>query len=385
MTPSRTTRVALACALAAAATSLGAALVSISVAGWNVTALVRMPEEQPLAELARASDPDFAFVHYHGRGDGASYYAIARDPFARGDEHRLIEWSAYRYGHPGYSWTARLVSFGRLELIPYAFLLLNVLAMGVAGAMASLISRELGHSPWGGLVVALSPGLIYATTIDTAEPVGAALLGVALLAWLTGRWKLALPALVALLFVKEWFVLVPLGLAVWELLQLRRVGRRAVAVRVAALGACILPFAFWYAYVVRLFGEWPAAPAGELLQLPLTGWARTMRLGADLGMQSFDKVVVGHVAVPVLAALGLALLVGAIRSLRLQNPIHPVFLAFMPVVLGLNSLNLLYTKDLMRTLAIPLCLLPAVVVDSRAWQAHRLREDSVTRAFQSEP
>lgn len=366
------TRAALACALVAVATALGAALTTVSVADWQVTALVRMAAEQPLAPLARASDADFAFVHYHGRGDGVSYYAIARDPLARGEEHELIQWAAYRYGHPGFSWAALLLSAGDPALVPFAFLLLNLAGMGVAAGAASLIARELGHSPWGGLLVALNPGLIYATTIDTSEPVAAALLALVLLAWLRGRWQLGLPILAALCLVKEWFVLVALGLAVWELLQYRRSGRRQVVTRIAGLGASVIPFALWYLYVVVHFGSWPAAPAGELLQLPLTGWAQTARLAADLGLQTFDRVVVGHAALPLLAVVGLALLLGIVRSLRLRNPIQLVYLAFMPVVLGLNSLNLLYTKDLIRTLAVPLALVPAVLVGCDAWRERRL-------------
>ena len=100
-------RIPLACAAVAMATACLAVLATVSVADWNVTVLVRMAAEEPIAPLARETDPDFAFVHYHGRGDGVSYYAIARDPLARGDEHDLIQWPAYRYGHPGYSWLAR--------------------------------------------------------------------------------------------------------------------------------------------------------------------------------------------------------------------------------------------------------------------------------------
>jgi hypothetical protein len=370
---SQTTRVALACSLIAAATALSAALTTVSVADWNITALVRMAEEQPLARVARESDPSFAFVDYDGRGDGVYYYAIARDPLALGDEHELFELSAYRYGHPGYSWAASVLSAGEARLIPYVFLLLNLGGIAVAAGAASLISRELGHSPWSGLLVALNPGLVYATTIDTNEPVSAALLALVLLGWLRGAWTLALPVLAALCFMKEWFVLVPLALAAWELLGWRQAGRR-VLVRTVATAATVVPFGLWYLYVIVHFDGWPAAPAGDLLQFPLSGWIQTARLGADWGMQSFDRVVVGHTTVPLLVVVGVAFALGIARALRLRSPLDPVYLVFMPVVFGLNSYNLLYTKDLIRTLAIPLALLPAVMVDSRRWR-ERVREE----------
>jgi hypothetical protein len=362
-------RIALACSLLAAATGLAAALTTISVADWSVTALVRMAPEQPLAELARDSDPGFVFVGYDGRGDGVYYYAIARDPLALGDEHELFERSAYRYGHPGYSWAASLLSAGDARIIPYAFLLLNLAGLAVAAGAASLLSRELCHSPWGGLLVAFNPGLVYATTIDTNEPVSAALLAVVLFAWLRGKWKLGLPALVALCFMKEWFALVPFALAAWELLGWRRSGRRAL-VRAITTAASVVPFGLWYVYLIVRFQGWPAAPAGDLLQFPPTGWVKTARLGAEWGTETFNRVVVGHVTVPLLVVLGVAFAVGIARALRLRSPVDFVYLAFMPVVYGLNSYNLLYTKDLIRTLAIPLALLPAVLVSCDRRRRH---------------
>jgi hypothetical protein len=368
-----TARVPCACATVAMALGLGVALTTMSVADWNVTVLVRMAPEQPMAPLARATDPNFAFVHFHGRGDGVAYYGIARDPLALGEEHELFEWAPYRYGHPGYSWLAWLATAGDAALVPFAFLALNILGLGLAAGVSSLISYELGHSPWGGLVVALNPGLLYATTIDTSEPVSAALLALVLYGWLRGRRGLALVPLAFLCLTKEWFVLVAVGLAAWELLQVQqtdwKLRSRRAAATVALPTLAIVPFALWFAYVIVRFDSWPAAPAGELLQLPLTGWAKTARQAADVGMQTFDGVTAGHAALPLLAVSGVAFVFGGVRAIRLRNPIHPVYLALLPVVASLNHLNLLYTKDLMRTLAIPLALVPAVVVSSERWQA----------------
>lgn len=351
--------VPLCCAAIAVATAGAAALATISIADWNVTVLVRMAAEEPLAPLARDADPDFAFVHFHGRGDGVSYYAIARDPLALRAEHDLFVWPAYRYGHPGFSWLAWALSFGSATLIPYVFLLLNLSGMGVAAGAASLVARELGYSPWGGLLVALNPGLVYATTIDTSEPVAAALLVIVLLLWIRGRWKLALPVIAALCFMKEWFVLVPVGLALWELAKIVRTRRRDLWRRIAALALSIGPFAVWYGYVILRFREWPAAPTGDFLQLPPTGWVQTARTAAAMGTETFDKLVTGHATVPLLAVVAAALAFGTIRALRIRTPVDPVFLMFMPVVFAMNKWGLLYVKDLVREVAIPLVLLPA--------------------------
>lgn len=357
----RSWRVPAWCAAIAVATAGAAVLATISIAGWDPTVLVRMAEEEPLAPLARETDPDFKFVHYHGRGDGVSYYAIARDPLARGPERDLFTWPAYRYGHPGYSWLAWVLTLGNAALIPYAFLLLNLVGMGVAGAAAALVARQLGYTEWAGLAIAVNPGLVYSATIDTSEPVAAALLLVALLLWLRGRWKAALPVIAALCFMKEWFVLVPVGLALWELLRFARTRRPELRLRCGALVLTIVPFGLWYLYVLLHFGEWPASPTADFLQLPPTGWIQTARTAAEMGTGTFDRVVTGHVTVPLLAVAGAALAFGAFRALRLRTPVDAVYLAFMPVVFAMNQWGLLYAKDMIREVAIPFVLLPVVI------------------------
>jgi hypothetical protein len=352
------------CAAFALATSGLAVMATLSVAGWTPTVLVRMAQEEELAPLARADDPDFRFVHYHGRGDGVSYYAIARDPLARGEEHELFTWPAYRYGHPGYSWLAWLLTLGNTGLVPLALLVLNLLGMAVAGAAASLLARELGSTAWAGLAVGLNPGLVYSTTIDTSEPVAAALLLAVCLLWVRGRWTIALPLIVALCFMKEWFVLVPVALGLWELLRFARTRRPDLPRRVGALVVTIVPFGLWYLYVLLRFDEWPASPTRDFLQLPPTGWIQTARAAAERGTGEFDGVVTGHSAVPLLAVAAAALLFGVIRALRLRTPVDVVYLAFMPVVFAMNQWGLLYTKDMIRELAIPFVLLPLVVATS---------------------
>jgi hypothetical protein len=218
-----------------------------------------------------------------------------------------------------------MVGFRRKRTTSHAWrvpLSCALIAVATAGA-ASFVARALGYSPWGGLLVALNPGLVYATTIDTSEPVAAALLVIVLLLWIRGRWRLALPVIAALCFMKEWFVLVPVGLALWELAKIVRTRRKDFWRRVAALAFSIGPFAVWYAYVILRFREWPAAPARDFLQLPPTGWVQTARTAAAMGTETFDKLVSGHATVPLLAVVAAAFAFGTIRALRIRTPVDP--------------------------------------------------------------
>src|SRR5215210_2591898 len=168
-------RIALACAAIALATTGAAVAAALAAREWSPSALVHMSATEPIARLARDADSGFHFVPPGAHYDGVYFYAIARDPFARGDAHTLIDGSAYRYGHAGYGWLAGIVSLGRAELVPSALLAINLVAVAVAAFAASALARDYGWSPWGGVVVAVNPGTIFAATVDTSEALGVAM------------------------------------------------------------------------------------------------------------------------------------------------------------------------------------------------------------------
>src|SRR5262245_42057957 len=200
-----------------------------------------MHAELRISELARHDDPDFRLRKVAGFYDGAFFYAIARDPIATGRAHELLDEAPYYWGHPGYGWLAWLASVGgRPSAVPDALLAVGLLAVFVAGRLASPLSRALGWTPWGGLAVALNPGLVFAVAADTSESVGAALLVGGLLAYLRGRLVWAIALFGALCFVKEPLASIPLAVAAWELWRLRRPPLIALAV---------VPAAVWWLYV----------------------------------------------------------------------------------------------------------------------------------------
>ncbi|MEX2555739.1 MAG: hypothetical protein WEB06_08910 [Actinomycetota bacterium] len=365
MTPAR--RVALSCATAAVAISAVAVLATLSVRDWRVSTLVRMSAEEPMARLARETDPGFAFVHFEAHYDGVYFYAIANDPFARGEAHRLIDAAPYRYGHAGYGWLAWIVSFGRASAVPAALLGLGLAGMAIAAYVSSLLARELGWSGWWGLVVGLSPGAIFAVTVDTSEPVAMAATALALLAWTRRRWGWAGIALVAACLIKEPLLLVAAGLGVWEALRVLR-GQRSPDLlrRGLAIVAGPVSFGAWAIYLRATFGEWPFShPSNEFLVFPFTGWADSLRKAADLAMGSFDQSQIGNAAVALLPVTGAALLIGMVRAGRLRSELDPIFLLYALLIFSLNWLGLLYPKDLIRETTIPMALLPAVIASVR--------------------
>jgi hypothetical protein len=321
-----------------------------------------MSAQDPIAPYAVRSDPGFALGSPGEHYDGVYYYAISRDPLARGLAHTLIDRPAYRYGHAGYGWLGWVLSGGRGKDVPLALLTINLLSIVLAAFGASALACAYGWSPWGGLVVAFNPGVVYATTIDTSEALGIAVLVWALLAWTRRRWTQAAVALTALCLVKEAFVLVPVGLAVWELVEVGR-GRRAADLgrRLALLAIGPLVFAGWYLYLRLHFGHFPYQEARDLTTWPFLGWRDAFKIAATYGTQGDDaNPQIGQASIPLMTTVGGVLLFALVLSLRVRTRLDPVFALLAAVGFCLTWLGMLFPKDLIRELAMPLALAPAV-------------------------
>jgi len=304
-----------------------------------------------LSKLALASDPGFRLRTGSGFYDGAYFYAIARDPLATGDAHRLLNQAPYYWGHPGYGWLTWLVSAGgRPSAVPAALLAVGILSIALAGGTASVLARSLGWTPWAGLVVAVNPGLLFAVANDTSEALAAAVLLAGLVAYARGRFAWAVVFFAYLCFVKEPLALVPLAIGAWELWRRQRPTFVASAL-VPALG--------WWLYLRIHLGAFPFGQGSERLTTPFAGWKHAL---LDAASQSWsgavDTAQLGQAAVPLIAAVGLAIFVASAFSLRLRNLIQPPFLALAAVYACISANGVQYPKDLIRELALVLTLLP---------------------------
>lgn len=373
-------RVAFACGLVAIAASLIAVIAAISAQSWSITSLVRTASDDPIAPLTREIDPDFRFVDPGGHYDGSFFYAVAIDPLARGEARGLIDRAAYRYAHPGYGWAAWILSVGRPTLVPLALFVIGLVSMGVAAASAALIARRFGWSAWwGGLLIALNPGLIFSVTADTSEPIGLALAGLLILAWLNKRWVWVAVLSVALSLTKEPLMIVPVGLAFWELLRMRRGEVVAdITQRVVAVGAGPVAFLLWNIYLRSRFGVWPSSQAADLLSLPpFVGWVDTLSRASDFARRGADPMQIGTFTLSVLPAIGVALLIGFFRAFKLRTFFDLMFIGFAVIVFSLNWLQLLNPKDLIREVALAFAFLPAVLFVARPPPEDELATDSL--------
>jgi hypothetical protein len=363
----RAALVAIACALVAVLAAICAILGSQN--GIKpASALVKMSRDEPMSALAREADPDFHFVNPQEHYDGVYYYAIALDPVLRGQAHTLIDQATYRYGHPMYGWMAAALSLGQARWVPEAMLALSLIGIGVAGWAISRLAVHYGRTPWGGLLVAASPGLLYATTVSTTETVGVALLALSVLAWLHGRLGAAATLFVMLCLTKENYVTVPAGLALWEMVQARR--RRAPPARmtpkVAAVAAGPAALAGWYLYVWSEMGQLPSNYEAGNFGPPVMGWLETFRQGAALSAGSFDQSQIGSQSAPALIAIAVVLLAATATCLRMRSEIDGILLGMVVITACMGWLTLLYPHELLRNPAVVLLLATAVLLSRPA-------------------
>jgi hypothetical protein len=225
-----------------------------------------------------------------------------------------------------------------------------------------MLFHRFGLSPWAGLFIAVNPGLIFSVSTDTSESVGAAFLVIGLLAWSYRRWSTAAVTLGFLCLIKEWFLLVPVGLLAWEGVKWWRGNRsQDLLRRVGVLVPGPLLFAIWHVYLTLRFDRAPFRDGTDNVTLPpISGWIDSLERAVEFGLPGGEGYQLGYAAVPLLASVLGILLIASVAALRLRTPIDPIFLLIAAVVLSSTYLTILYPKDLLRTLAIPLVLMPAV-------------------------
>ena len=378
-------RVTIACALIAFSVAAIAAGNITASYEFRTSSLVRMAVDDPIAKVASSHDPNFVFYSGGSHYDGIYFYAIALDPLAIGTENELIDLPGARYGHPLYGWLAGLFSFGEQNLIPDALLWINLIAIAILAAAVSLLAKDLGWSPWAGLMVSMNPGLIYAVTVDTSEIVGNCLMVLALLMWFRRKLGIAAGLLIALCLAKEPYVLVPAALFLWELLcWWKRQPSRDMWRRLGLLTLGPIALFAWEVHLRFALGFWAFEEDLFVLSIPFVGWADTIvRSGVANNGIDFNQYQIESAVAPILIPLGVAMVAAAFFSGRLRTPIDLIVIGMVLVNFSLTWLNLFYLKDLIRQVSTLVLLLPYAFAGVRAGAPYLAR--NVTRPLSHSP
>jgi len=207
--------------------------------------------------IAHQPDIRLTLVVMEGGYDGQFMYYAAYDPLMRAyraDPARfdgMMDTPPYRFGRIGYVWLTWLASRGDWHRFPKAMVWLDLAGIFAAAFAMSVAARRASASALWGLVALLIPAFWQSMETTLPEPIAAAFLLLAYLAWRRGGWVRAGLLLAASLLVRETgFVLVAILAAAMVVRGERRQGLGMAAI-------AVLPFALWHLYVGWvLFPDW---------------------------------------------------------------------------------------------------------------------------------
>jgi MFS family permease len=333
--------------------------------GWSPTALPHVDSQTVLGTASRTFDPKFYAVH-PGAYDGQFYWGIAIDPLATNTLHRGFDKPSYRYGHPLYGWLGWLFSFGTARAVPAVLAGLGLASMFAAAAAATALGISRGTRGWEGLLVAVSPGLIFAVRGDLAEPLGVALLLGGFAALGRDRRTLAWICFALLPLAKEPLILATLSVIAWELLQRRW---RSAAIFATALA----PALTWWTWARIHLGAWFTS-GGSALAPPLAGWQQSLEENLDGNSALVTHVHAGRLTAA--ALLVLVVLVGFVgaKTLRLRGPLDLAALAFTVLAICLAGNATTAFTSALRNTAFLFALAPFVLVAAVEPRIQRQRE-----------
>jgi hypothetical protein len=237
--------------------------------------------------------------------DGQYYFALAADPSHAHDY--MGGQSGIVYSRIVYPVVARGASGGSVTALPYALLVVNLLAVLAGTAAVALWLVKRGFSPWPALLYGLYPGLVVTVFRDLTEPLAFALAALAVLAFDRARpRRLVLSAVIFALAALTRETVVPFALAGAATLVLDdRRWRRAAAFAAATCG----PLLVWRLVVKLWLGE-PTQEVGHE-----RGWV--LPLHGIWSWWPFDRshwLIALTVTLPALAAAGGALVLLRRRS-----------------------------------------------------------------------
>ena len=237
--------------------------------------------------------------------DGQFVYYIARDGLASIPH---LDTPAYRLQRIGLPILGRVLSLGRVELVPWVILFVNLMAIIIITHLLAKWLRSQSLSPWFALALPLYVGTIMAYSRDLVEPLAYSLVAGGTISWLRKRQAAAVILLAFASLTKETAALFVFGLSLAEIAR----GKPKLSL---ILLASLLPAVAWQAYLYAQFKSIPllAGPALELV--PLKGVLAN--LSADPGRVS----ALLFVALPAVGLLALSL-----RELAREPRAHAIWL-----------------------------------------------------------
>jgi hypothetical protein len=211
-----------------------------------------------------AARPELVVAPGSAGYDGQFVYRLALDPLLDtqvGDGIRLDN-PPYRQGRIGLPALAWVVDRLPGVSLPWALVLIEGLALLGSAWLGIRYAADLGRSPYLGLLVGLSPGLLMAAARDLTEPLSVALLLAGLYAWQRRRLIPAGLLFAGAALTRETALVVLAGMGLW---QLRALAVRRDSEHLARAATLLVPLAAalaWQGVVRSIWGSPPSASKG---------------------------------------------------------------------------------------------------------------------------
>lgn len=229
---------------------------TLGLNNWNPMAFV---------SIGSQFDPD------HGVSelgyDGQFAYQIAKDPLHASP---FLDEPAYRYQRILYPILARILTFGNINAIPWALILINIVSLTLGTLATEKILLAHHHSRWYALAYGGFAGFLLSLRLDLTEPLAFALIQWGILLFDRGKWWRSIP-LFALAALTRELTLLFAAACVFYLFSNKRFTQGFLW----GLGT-LLPFGLWQVFLRLWLGEWGirsgGARASSFEIIPFKGW-----------------------------------------------------------------------------------------------------------------
>lgn len=206
--------------------------------------------------------------------DGQWFLGLAYDPLLRTDITDTFDAPQYRAQRPLLGMLGWLLAAGQPGAIPFALLVVEVLAVGLGCAALARLATAYGRSRWWGFAFLLIPGVLVGVLYGTAEPLGLALVATGLTLAHDRRLLWAGVAFAGAGLTKETYLGFAAAVAVW--IAVRAILRGAAwwrpALSVTLPG--VVAFGAWWLYVSVAMPASARAPE-QVFAAPFHGWWAT--------------------------------------------------------------------------------------------------------------
>jgi len=270
--------------------------------------------------------------------DGQYYFALALDPL-KAKNYMPPDDAGFVYSRPVYPALAGALGYRSATAVPYAMLLLNLLAVGAGTLAVAAWLRRRRRSAWFALLYGLFPGLLFCVFRDLTEPLAFALVALGGLAIdRPTRKGVAVGALLFALAALTRETTLPFAGVAALAVAWRQPGApllRRCGTLLAFLTASVVPLLLWRIVVGRFTGNATQERGdGTLAFVPFHG------IGHYWPWDAQHWLIVGAIIVPTLVTMALA--APGVRDRGSQLPIlllalnAAAFVVFLPAAVDVD-------------------------------------------------